>query len=338
MQPSQLKELLERYARDGCSPQQERFLHEWYDNIGGDLEDELPAEKATIVEEKLWAALKPNVPRRGGWTFMLRAAIITLPLLMLALIGYYFQRGAAAPIPSFLNTHFGASKAQISRYYNEGKSEREITLVDGSVITLHPETELIVRKNFNHHWREVELKGEAFFHVKRDPSRPFFVYAGEVVTKVLGTSFIIRAYENDKDVTIAVKTGKVSVYANRPHGKNKNRLMEPEVILTPNQQVTYHREKEIVSKELVPKPEIILPNSNLFRMKFENAQVGEIFAVLEENYGVEIRYDKELLKNCRLTTSMSEEGLYERIEIICKAIGASYSCSEAVITIKSNGC
>lgn len=338
MQPSQLRELIERYGRDECSPQEERFLHEWYNNIGRDLDDEFSGTESADVEERLWAALRPVEEPRRGWNLLLKAAIITLPLLMLALIGYHFPRHAASPIPSFINTHFGFSKAEPSRYYNDGNTKRHITLVDGSTITLQPKSEIIVRKHFNRRWREVELKGEAFFHVKRDPSRPFFVYAGEVVTKVLGTSFIVRAYENDKDVTVAVKTGRVSVYANRRHKTSKDRFMEPEVILTPNQQVVYHREKEVVSKDLVAKPEIILPNSNLFRMKFENAQVSEIFEVLEENYGIEIRYDKELLKNCRLTTSMSDEGLYERIEVICKAIGASYSRNEGIITIKSNGC
>jgi transmembrane sensor len=119
---------------------------------------------------------------------------------------------------------------------------------------------------------------------------------------------------------------------------DQNHHNDPEVILTPNQQLVYHREKKVASRQLVANPEIILPNSDLFNMKFENAQVEEIFHVLEENYGVEIRYDKDALKNCRLTTSMSDEGLYERIEIICRAIGASYSCDEAVITIRSNGC
>ena len=46
--------------------------------------------------------------------------------------------------------------------------------------------------------------------------------------------------------------------------------------------------------------------------------------VLEENYGIDILYDEQALSTCSLTTSMSEEGLYERIEIICQAIGAQY--------------
>ena len=113
---------------------------------------------------------------------------------------------------------------------------------------------------------------------------------------------------------------------------------DKEVILTPNQKMVYYRNIEKVSKGLVENPEIILPNSNLFRMRFENAEVSQIFDVLAENYGVDIRYDEELLNDCRLTTSMSDEGFYERIEVICKAIGATYSVEDAVISIQSNGC
>ena len=58
------------------------------------------------------------------------------------------------------------------------------------------------------------MKGKAFFDIARDTSQPFVVYANETITKVLGTSFTIKAFEGEKDVEVSVKTGKVAVYAN----------------------------------------------------------------------------------------------------------------------------
>src|SRR5690606_37685879 len=80
--------------------------------------------------------------------------------------------------------------------------------------------------------REVKLTGEAFFEIKKDESRPFLVYAQGIVTKVLGTSFNIRARQGDEKIIVDVKTGKVAVF------REKNSNEEP-YLLTPNQQVVY---------------------------------------------------------------------------------------------------
>jgi hypothetical protein len=91
-------------------------------------------------------------------------------------------------------------------------------------------------------------------------------------------------------------------------------------------------------KEVVENPAIILPKSNLFHMSFEEVPVTQIFDVLEENYGIDIMYDKEVLSKCMLTTAMSDEGLFQRIEVICKAIKANYRVTDGVILIDSEGC
>jgi hypothetical protein len=338
MHASELRALLEKYERGECSSEEEQLVIDWYESIGREDGDALFSVEKDALEQKLWASINPARTADKSRHFLWKAAMITIPLLTLVLIGYFIQRPSASPFKYLQGEQAGTFLAESQRYKNDENTERHIRLADGSRIILQPSSEIFVRTRFNDSKREVELKGEAFFHVKRDPSRPFFVYAGDVVTKVLGTSFNIKAYENDQEVTVAVRTGRVSVYANGANKTDPGQRAEPEVILTPNQQLVFHREKRMGSKQLVAKPEIIVPNSNLFSMKFENAQVGEIFGVLEENYGVEIRYDKDALQNCRLTTSMSDEGLYERIEVICRAIGASYSCDEGVITIRSNGC
>src|SRR5690606_22977878 len=110
------------------------------------------------------------------------------------------------------------------------------------------------------------LRGEALFDVERDTLRPFYVYAGDVVTKVLGTSFTVRAIESDKKITVAVKTGKVSVSTKPGVSVNQS---SSEVILTPNQKAVYDSEVTRVKKEFVEKPEVILPKPTIFKMKYE---------------------------------------------------------------------
>ena len=55
------------------------------------------------------------------------------------------------------------------------------------------------------------LNGEAFFEVVKNPKKPFLVFTKDIVTKVLGTSFTVKAFDGDKEVKVMVKTGKVNV-------------------------------------------------------------------------------------------------------------------------------
>jgi transmembrane sensor len=88
-----------------------------------------------------------------------------------------------------------------------------LTLPDSSTILLQPKSSVSYRKDFVHNaLREVYLSGEAFFTVSKNRRRPFVVYSNELVTKVLGTSFIVKAFEDARQVEVSVKTGKVSVF------------------------------------------------------------------------------------------------------------------------------
>ena len=333
-----ITDLLDKHARGACTPQEAQFLMKWYENIGNGDDAPLHGEARELIRQRLWAKINPE-PQKAKllpWLYKI-AAILLLPIV--AGIGFYLSRDTPTPLAESSQDKVVTLEPSLSRIFNEGNKARKVTLADGSVVVLQPKTEIQYASEFTGALREVHLKGEAFFDVSPDPHHPFMVYANEVVTRVLGTSFNIRAYEKDQEITVVVKTGKVSVYTNRDKSSEENNSVDSqEVILTPNQKMVYDRHKEIVSKQLVEEPKILLPQSNLFAMQFENAAVSKIFEVLERNYGVEIHYDKKILSNCRLTTSMSEEGLYERIEVICKAIGASYFISDAIITIKSKGC
>jgi len=210
-------------------------------------------------------------------------------------------------------------------------------LEDGSVIDLKPNSSVEYPGKFSAAERKVVLTGEAFFDVTKDKTRPFIISAADVTVKVLGTSFNVMAYEGANEISVAVKTGKVSVAKSKDR-TSRNSQLEEEVILTPNQEVTYNTSQDLFSKKLVAEPQIILAKPTLFETQYDGVPVVKILNVLEENYGIDILYDGEALAGCVLTTSMAEEGLYERIEIICKAIGAQYEIANTEIVIKSSGC
>ena len=84
------------------------------------------------------------------------------------------------------------------------------TLPDGSRVWVNRNSTLTYGADFNDAAREVRLQGEAFFEVKKDHGRPFTVLANDTRTRVLGTSFNVRAYPAEDSVEVAVVTGRVS--------------------------------------------------------------------------------------------------------------------------------
>ncbi|SEJ50214.1 FecR family protein [Dyadobacter koreensis] len=223
---------------------------------------------------------------------------------------------------------------------NNTKSPLLVTLEDGSKVTLAPESKLRYTKKFSEAKREVYLTGEAFFDISKDANRPFFVYANELVTKVLGTSFTIKAYQTSKEVTVEVRTGRVSVFTQAdPDLKAKVSNHELEgVVLSPNQKIIYARDQVRMVKTLVEKPEIVISKAKIPEFVFEDVPVTEAFDSIGKAYGIDILYDDELLKGCPLTAILENQTLHEKLTIICKAIEANYEILDGQIVIHGKGC
>ena len=336
MEPEEFKSLLEKYARGECTPQEEKLINDWYDNIESGDEapqlSEMSAEYKQVVENRIWTKVSPHPPakKHSAWFYPSRIAAV-LAIVAAAAI-FLTRNNGTETVQQAIQTPQEITPAEDLQEHivNNTSKPSSIQLADGSTVTLQPRSEITFARSLGGPLREVRLSGEAFFNVSRDVNRPFRVYSEDIVTQVLGTSFTVRAYQGDKKVTVAVSSGKVQVYTKKSE--------ENRVILAPNQQAVYDKNKAEVIREVVKNPEIILPRSNLFHMSFDETPVAKIFDVLQENYGIEIVYDKDVLSRCSLTTAMSDEGLFERIEVICKALKATYRVDDGVIFIDSSGC
>lgn len=220
---------------------------------------------------------------------------------------------------------------------NNGKTPLKIKLEDGSIVTLEKDSKLSYPNHFESNKRMVILSGDAFFEIAPNPIKPFYVYANEVVTKVLGTSFSVQASENGKRVIVKVKTGRVSVY--NQHEININDPETEALILLPNQQAIFNRPNEDLSKHLVEIPMPINDKSNeSLPTEFDEVAISQILQVLEKRYSVKIIFNTELLSNCFITTKLRNESIYHQLDLICRIIGGTYKIVDAQIVLESKGC
>jgi len=189
------------------------------------------------------------------------------------------------------------------------------------------------------------LSGEAFFEVTKNPNRPFVVYANELITKVIGTSFTIKAFPKDKEVTVNVKTGQVSVsvakQATNPQTVSQRELEG--IVLFPNQKAVLSRQDVRLVKSLVENPALIAIETPAHKpirgsFEFDASPASSVFKAIELAYGVDIVFDETLFSTCEFTGNINDESLYEKLDIICKSIEAKYQILDAQIIISGKGC
>jgi ferric-dicitrate binding protein FerR (iron transport regulator) len=223
-----------------------------------------------------------------------------------------------------------------TRYHNATQQEQILRLPDATRVTLHPGSSLRYAGGLAGARREVYLEGEAFFQVHKDPAHPFLVLTKQLVTTVLGTSFDVKAYPGSAEAQVAVREGKVAVQprAAAQLDATPAHPAKAGVLLLPNQQVVYSVASHHLHRQLVDKPAVLVPQA----FEFEERPVAEVLAALEKAYGVDILYDKQKLAGCTVSITFYKESLFEKLDLLCKSLGASYSQADTQITIHSRGC
>lgn len=237
------------------------------------------------------------------------AAVISL----LVLSGYVWYNyldeyvNQIGTIPSMVTWVEKVNKKGEKKYYQ---------LPDGSAVWLNSESTLRFVSEFADTVRKVELEGEAYFEVKKDIRKPFIVevYGSSVV--VLGTSFNVSSYRNDKNVRVALLEGKVKV---------ENKEQTQMVMLSPGEELIASKDDDIIRKER-------FNYENTFGWKegilsFDGVDFTEFKSKIERWYNVSIevkgnapdnwelraKYKNEFLKNVLKDVSFNK-GFKYRIE------------------------
>jgi transmembrane sensor len=222
-------------------------------------------------------------------------------------------------------------------YNNNTDGEQRIVLSDGSEVVLEKNSRLTYAANFSSGKREVYLEGNAFFNITRNPERPFIVYTQTIVTKVLGTSFYVKANTKAETASVVVKTGKVSVFKRENFtSTDAGSATLKGMVIMPNQQVIYDITNEQMNKSLVEKP--AMATQAAYNFEFDDTPATEVFKALQAAYGVPVLLDEEVMRSCTISASLGNENFYEKLRIICKIINATYEVIDGTVVINTKGC
>ncbi|RKD90832.1 FecR family protein [Mangrovibacterium diazotrophicum] len=204
-------------------------------------------------------------------------------------------------------------------YTNRG-NQFQLTLVDGTKVWLNSESSITYPARFDGVIRKVELTGEAFFEVAKNPNQPFVVTARGVDVKVLGTHFNISAYNDDQFIKTTLVEGSVQVY-NQAHS----------VRIIPGEQASIGNLQSEIKVSQVDVNQVLAWQQGFF--EFTNATLPEIVKQISRWYDVDIRVEEGVLDK-RFGGRISNRLSLTRLLDLLGGSGIYYEKNDSVLVIK----
>lgn len=119
-------------------------------------------------------------------------------------------------------------------------AKSRLLLPDGTTVWLNSDSKLTYDARFKGLSREVELEGEAFFDVAKNPAHPFIVHTGGIDIRVLGTAFNVKSYPREATFEATLIRGRIEVTKpGEPGG--------PEIVLHPHEKLVLDKETDSAS-------------------------------------------------------------------------------------------
>ncbi len=153
----------------------------------------------------------------------------------------------------------------------------QLELPDGSQVWLNATSSIHFPTSFIGTERRIEVTGEAYFEITRNPNMPFIVSVNNAEIQVLGTHFNVNAYSDEDNVKTTLLEGSVKFV----NDGNTN-------ILKPGQQAQLTKERTTKVVSNVDVDEVVAWKNGMF--DFDNANIETVMRQLSRWYDVEIEY------------------------------------------------
>ncbi|NML37325.1 DUF4974 domain-containing protein [Chitinophaga sp. G-6-1-13] len=309
---SDMQELIRKIQEHTATAEElRRFLHMTEQPA---LDDLLPyAEWQQSQEEALPSGLKEKVMQ-------------AIPVNRLRPLKHYLRKSLpyAAAIALLLALHqllprIGHRQPALLTATTKDGEIKRITLPDSTTVVLNARSAIRYASSPDA-IREVFLEGEAYFDVRQNEIKPFVVRSGALSTRVLGTSFNIRAYPGETQ-QLGVVSGKIQVSS--PEGKS--------LIMVKGDQVTYDATATFVSIATDPQQ---MSNWQKGIIDMNNLTLQQVAAILERWYSVKIILLSPGIGQHVLSGTQTNTSLTATLESICFVYNLQYQQEGQVIKIR----
>jgi len=197
-----------------------------------------------------------------------------------------------------------------------------IALADGSRMTLAPQTIARVGAGFGVTSRDVTITGRASFDVTHAAGAPFVVRVGGVMVHVLGTTFDVQRYATDREVRVAVASGKVAVAVSPT---------QPAAVTLVANMVARIADSSIV----VTRDAKLLTDTAWVHgaLAFDGAPAGDVLKIVGRWYGYEFRWQDSTLAARPLTARFAGESTADILRTLSTLLDVTMHFDGHVITL-----
>ena len=342
MKKDEAQELLRKYRLGQCTKEELKIIERWYHSFdGAENEDVIfsDTEDLNSVREEMFRNIASKISQaeesrgtiqrwrksiksiRAHRCGKLRRVVAVLIVAVAGVIVLHEERDNPREQLNTVAEPMAAKDTLPSTVY----------LSDGSVVWLKSGSKLEYPEMFTGNTRRITLVGEAFFDVAKE-TRPFIIHSTHFTTRVLGTSFNIKAYQDDECQEVVVVTGQVIVSVNDTSGDKLKNLT-----LNQNERAIYSRKCNSLLEDGVGEAAISSYNGKS-KLAFAEASLEDIIKVLNATYGVNISLANENMKKCIITADLTDVTLQTSIEILCKTINAQFTIDRNDLTLMGDGC
>ena len=183
---------------------------------------------------------------------------------------------------------------------------RLLRLPDGTRVWINQNTAIEYPEQFANNERRVTLKGEAFFEVARDTTKPFIITSGKINTTVLGTSFNIKAYNNIAP-EVHVRTGKVKVQGT-----------QNTVFLERGYAAIFDPEKQSIKKQKIT---VLEPEWKKALIDIDGLTLAQVMVKLQAIHSFTIVYNTSDLKDLKIKGTLdARQGFDEMLQTVAFAL------------------
>lgn len=178
--------------------------------------------------------------------------------------------------------------AEVTVKENPAGRKSQVFLPDGSIVWLNSASSLEYMANFSGSERRVQLKGEAYFDVAKNPNKPFIVESNGMSVTAVGTAFNVRAFDGDDTMEVGLVEGKVKIEG--IEDKNEKQV----TFLEPGQYLQYNTVKKRIKKGSSDLRHLTSWKNGV--LHFDRASLEEVVEQLERWYGVEFVFENQAHK------------------------------------------
>ena len=210
-----------------------------------------------------------------------------------------------------------STKRDLNENFNKlivpyGKQSKVI-LSDGTVVWLNAGSRLFYPSKFGKKERSVYIDGEAFFEVTKNEHLPFVLKMHYSEIKVLGTSFNVKSYSEEKEDEAILVEGSISLRPTKSY-------LHKDIILKPEERIVVDSDKSYTISS-VDLEKMISWRKGILRLKEESLQI--VINQISKFYGVNIKCNnEELFTDKKITGKLDlSRGCYKTLETLCFITG-----------------